>query len=148
MEGKYTKIGTIAAVLGLVIAGWQLFPKSEKDFSGTWEMNSVVEEATMKKYIGMETEWVIHLTQSGEQISGTAEKISVNSLKLDYKDRTTLVMSGKLSRNKFVLNYTEKGRKRNTQGTFDGEFNDNSFEGIFVSTASDSKGVIKGKKMQ
>lgn len=148
VEGKYTIIGSIAGVLCLLIAAWQLVPGSKKDISGTWKMTSVVESAAMTKYIGMKTEWIVHLAQSGDQISGSAEKIAVDNVPLDFKARNAMSINGKLSVDKFVLSYIEHGRLRETKGSFSGILKKKTFEGNFISTASDSKGRISAVKME
>jgi hypothetical protein len=148
MEGKYTKISAIATVIALLIAAWQIFPKKKKGISGTWQMTSVVESADLKQYIGMESVWTLNLLQTGENISGTAEKITVNSQKLNYSDRSTLLLNGTIQDDAFAIRFEEKGKLRETSGTFIGDIAKDTFTGTFISTASDSRGTISGFKLK
>ena len=147
MEGKYTKASAVVGFVALAITLWQIIPTSKKNYSGEWSMTSEIEEAQMTTYIGMKIEWILHLIQSGNDIKGTAEKISENGKKIDFKSRTTLNLQGTLEDNKFTMSFTEKGSRRETSGTFTGTFSKKEFIGSFSSTASDSKGKIIGKKI-
>lgn len=110
-------------------------------------MNIHVEKAQFKTYIGLNIEWILHLVQIGDQLSGTGEKVSVNSSKINFKDRTTLKFNGNLIDNKFTINFIESGSLRETSGLFKGSFTSTSFLGTFSSTASESEGKITGLKM-
>lgn len=146
MEGKYTKISAAVAVIALAITGWQLFPKHKKNFSGIWNMTSVIKSASLQSYVNSEAGWKLTVTQSENNMTGSAEKISVNSVQLAYKDRTSLTLEGTVSNNHFILHFTEKGRLRETRGIFEGDFDGDRFTGTFSSTASDTQGIITGEK--
>lgn len=149
MEGKYTKASALIGVLALGIAIWQIIPATSNNFSGEWRIISKIKGAEMKKYVGMTIEWRFHLMQTGDRIKGAAEKITVNSNKLDYSERVTLTLEGSVEGSSFAINYTEKGKLRTTTGTFKGEFlNKNSLNGDFSSTASDSYGSISGSRVK
>jgi len=146
MEGKYTKISVAIAIVALGITIWQVWPRNKNDYSGTWNVTTEIQEATMKTYIGMNVQWVFSLTQSENEVSGTAEKIAVNSQPLNYSSRTSLILQGSIIDSKFIISFIERGKKRETRGIFKGEFSGNQLSGIFSSTASDSKGIITGYK--
>jgi len=148
MEGKYTKVSALAGILALGITIWQVAPSSKTNHSGEWKMISKIETTEFKNFIGIEIEWVLHLSHSGNQISGTGEKISVNSERLNFRDRTMLTLSGTIDEDQFVLNYIEKGPRRETRGTLTGQFNNELFSGIISSTAANSKGKISGSKVK
>jgi hypothetical protein len=147
MEGKYTKASAVVGFVALAITLWQVIPGSKKNYSGEWSMTSEIEHAQLTTYVGMKIEWVLHLTQSGNGLQGTAEKIAVNAEKIDFNSRTTLNLHGTLEGNKFTMNFIENGSQRETNGTFIGEFSNKEFTGTFSSTASDSKGKISGRKL-
>jgi len=79
-----------------------------------------------------------------KKIIGSGEKIRINGEKLNYSERTTLILNGSILENNFKINYTEKGKLRETTGLLIGTIKDNKFEGTFSQTASDSKGNIIG----
>lgn len=146
MEGKYTKIGTIVGVIGLLITLCQFIPKRTLQIDGEWNMTSIVNQAKLSIYIGMHIDWKIHFVRSGNKISGAGEKISVNGNELDFRDRTKIELEGTLKDNEFILRYIEKGKLRETTGVFSGVIYDDKLEGTFSQTASDSKGKIIGRK--
>lgn len=147
MEGKYAKIGTIVAVITLLITIWQLRKDYVDSFKGEWLMNSKIQKAELTTYIGMEIKWKLYLTQSGKSVEGTAEKIEVNGTKLDYLERTSLDIKGSVNGDVFTLKYIENGKKRKTSGVFEGRLNGNEFRGTFSQTASDTEGIITGSKI-
>lgn len=150
MEGKYTKISTIVAVFALGITLWQLLPSfsSKKNYSGVWRVESEIQSAKMNKYIGSKIQWIFTINQSGNDLYGSAEKVSVNSMRVPNDERNTITMNGTLEGSAFVLNFVEKGKLRETRGQFKGEFAENNFKGTFMSTASEARGIIRGHKSQ
>lgn len=147
MEGIYTKLATIIAVIGLLFTIWQLIPKRDKKIDGEWTMISIVREADLKKYIGIEIKWKLFLTENDQKIKGTAEKIEINNEELDYNLRTTLEIEGNIKDDVITLNYIENGKLRKTSGIINATLNDNEFIGWFSQTASNTNGEIKGFKM-
>jgi hypothetical protein len=147
MEGKYTKLGAIVGILGLAVTTWQIFPKHSKKIDGEWIMTNKVKEADLKQYIGMEVKWKLYITESENKVKGTAEKVAVNNDDLDYSLRTTLEIEGNIKDDKMNLNYVENGKIRKTSGIFIATINGNEFSGQFSQTASNTKGDIKGIKL-
>lgn len=147
MEGKYTKLGTIVGVLGLIATAWQILPKQNKKIDGEWIMTSKVREADLKQYIGMEIKWKLYITENENRVKGTAEKISINNDELDYSLRTTMDIEGNIKDDKLNLNYVENGKIRKTTGIFIATISGNEFSGQFSQTASNTKGEIQGVKL-
>lgn len=148
MEGKYTKISAIVGILALGIAIWQLIPNDEKNYSGVWNVESEITSAKMNTYVGMKIQWIFTLSQSKNEITGSAEKISVNSMSISNAERTTITINGTLDGSSFILNFVEKGKLRETRGQFKGEFNGSKLLGTFISTASGARGNISGTKVE
>lgn len=146
MEGKYTKLGTIAGVLALAVTIWQILPKWDKKIDGEWVMTTKIKEADLKQYVGMEVKWKLFLTENEQRIKGTAEKIAINNKELDYALRTTLELEGNIKDDKLNLNYIENGKIRKTSGILLLTISDNEFEGQFSQTASNTKGEVKALK--
>lgn len=146
-EGRYTKISAVAGVIAIGFAIWQFLPESKANYSGDWQMIIEIEDANSSKFKGMNVEWELHFTHTDNSLAGNGEKISINSARLKYKERTSLTFQGVLKDDFFVITYIEKGKKRQTNGVFKGQFvNDTEFKGEFTQTASDSKGKISGHK--
>lgn len=148
MEGKYTKLGTIAGILGLLVAVFQILPDRDKKIDGEWIMISKISEADLKQYIGAEVKWKLYITEKDHYVKGTAEKIAINNKDLDYALRTTLEFEGNIKDDKMNLSYIENGKIRKTSGIFVAIIKGNEFSGYFSQTASNTKGEIKGVKSQ
>lgn len=148
MEGKYTKISAVVGILALGITVWQLMPNNEKNYSGVWNVESEITSAKMNKYVGMKIQWVFTLSQSKNEITGSAEKISINSMPIPNVERSTITMNGTLNGSNFTLSFVEKGKLRETIGQFQGKFSGSDLAGKFISTASDSQGKISGTKVE
>jgi len=148
MEGKYTKIGVLIAIASLILTIIQFFPTEDKKIDGEWKMTSKITDADLKKYIGIEIQWKLYLTEIDQKVKGTAEKIAIDNKELDYNLRTTIDIEGNIKNNILTLNYTEYGIKRKTTGIFFININDNVFNGHFSQTASNTKGVLIGFKVK
>lgn len=148
MEGKYTKAGTIIGLIGLIITVISFMPKSSNNLAGEWLMTSKVTKADMKAYIGAEVQWKMFITESDNKIQGTAEKIKINGVDLDYNERTSLELNGTIEKNKLIINYTENGKVRKTSGIINSTFFKNKFSGKFSQTASSTQGTIAGNKIE
>ena len=147
MEGKYTKAGTIIALISLIIAAISFVPKSSNNLTGEWLMTSKITKADMKAYIGAEVQWKMYITESDNKIQGTAEKIKINGIDVDYNQRTSLEFNGVIEKNKLTINYVENGKVRKTSGIIKSIFQDDSFFGNFSQTASSTNGTIIGCKI-
>jgi hypothetical protein len=150
MEGKYTKISAAVGVIALLITAIPFYNSvtaSESiDHSGVWKMQVTVIDAAYTSFRGMKIKWILQLTQQGEELTGTGEKISINDSMLPFSARTDITVKGTVKNEKFVLQYMERGAKRASRGMFKGQFDENKFTGTFTQTASDSKGSIKAER--
>ncbi len=146
MEGKYTKIGAVIGVIGLIITIGQIRPKIDKKIDGEWIMTCKILEADLKAYEGKESKWKMFLTEKDQIVKGNAEKIEVDNTVLEYDQRTIMQLEGNLKGAKITLNYTEEGKLRNTQGILTATVTDNEFTGHFSQTASSTSGDIFGVK--
>lgn len=148
MEGKYTKLGAVIALFGLVITIWQVLPNTNKNIDGEWTMTSKIKEADLKKYIGMEIRWRVFLTENGQKLKGTAEKVAINNSELDYNFRTTMDLEGNIKDDIITINYIEYGKIRKTSGVLILTLEDDKFVGYFSQTASNTKGDVIGIKLK
>lgn len=151
MEGKYTKAGTIISLLGLlitiVVTVISFIPTTSNNLAGEWLMISKVEKADLKTYIGAEIQWRMFMTECEGKISGTAEKVKINGVNVDYNQRTLMEFEGVIEKNKLFINYVENGKKRKTNGIITVVFENDKFSGDFSQTASSAKGIVKGVKV-
>lgn len=152
MEGKYTKAGTIIGSIGLlitiVVTVISFIPKSSNNLAGEWLMTSKVFHADMKAYIGAEVQWKMFITESDNKIQGTAEKIKINGVDVDYNQRTSMEFNGVIEENKLIINFVENGKMRKTSGIIIARFKEDTFSGSFSHTASNTKGEIYSVKIE
>jgi hypothetical protein len=108
------KISKIAASITFIIGVWQFvelhYQKLENAYDGEWSMTSELESVQMSKYVGMKIVWVLHLSQTDSKLSGTTEKIFVNSFKLAFKERTCLNLQETIKNIRFILTFIEVGK--------------------------------------
>lgn len=152
MEGKYTKAGTIFGLIGLlitiIVTTISFMSKSSNNLTGEWLMTSKIIKADLKAYIGAEVQWKMFITESNNKIQGTAEKIKINGVDVDYNQRTSLELDGIIEGNKLIINFVENGKVRKTSGILKSIFQEDSFSGNFSHTASSTEGTITGKKIE
>lgn len=145
-------ISAIAAVITFSIGIWQFIEwRSERyqdRYDGQWTMQTEIETASYRPYVGMKAESILHVTQSDHNLSGTGEKVKVNGTALNFRDRTSMTFQGSIEDETFTINYFERGKLRESSGMLSGEFTGNELHGTLSSTASDSRGRIKGYKMR
>ena len=88
MEGKYTKAGTIIGLIGLlitiIVTTISFMSKSSNNLTGEWLMTSKITKADLKAYIGAEVQWKMFVTESDNKMQGTAEKIKIYCVDVDY----------------------------------------------------------------
>lgn len=89
MEGRYTKIGAIAAIFALLIPVWQIIKEKTESFEGEWLMHSKIEKENLSSYIGLTIECKLYLTQNDKSID----------------------IKGVVNGNVFTLKYVENGKK-------------------------------------
>ena len=147
MKINHAKTGTIIGIIGLILAIVPLISKKTARLEGEWQMTNTIQKANLSKYRGMTIKWILQLTQNGENITGTGEKIAVNGKKLKFHDRNMMEIIGTIDGDKFNLRFIEKGKLRETVGIMKGEISKNKFTGIVSQTASDSRGNIIGEKV-
>lgn len=137
----------LASLIAIITFILFFFPKSSNDLAGEWLMTSKITKADMKVYIGAEVKWKMFITECDNKIKGTAEKIKINNIDLEYNQRTSLEFDGVIEKNKLFINYIENGKSRKTSGIIKVTFQKDKFSGKFSQTASSANGTIEGLKL-
>ena len=152
MKKKFNKLniilGFLASLIAVITFIIMFIPKSSNQLTGEWLMTSTIEEADLKAYIGSQVQWKMFMTECDNKIQGTAEKIKINGVDLDYNQRTSLEFDGIIEDDKLFINYFENGKSRKTSGIINVTFIDEQFSGTFSQTASSAKGRINGIKIK
>ena len=164
MSELVTKILTdsSSALLGASFFTFLLFALNEwiipkKNVSGEWVVYETVEDSTRIDLKGYILKYKFHLLQKGYEIEGSGEKISETppnekEFFYDADKRVTVTFSGYMERkfltkSKIYFHIVEIGRKREFRTSFVVEIKDsNILFGRLISTAANSKGVVKFQK--
>lgn len=141
-------IGFIASVVTVIGFIMIYIPKSSSDLTGEWLMTSKIEKSDYKAYIGSSVQWTMFITECENKVKGTAEKIKINGIDLDYKQRTSLEFEGVIEKNRLVINYFENGKMRRTSGIINVILEKDKFSGQFSQTAASAGGSILGIKIK
>lgn len=141
-------IGFLASIVTVVGFVMIYIPKSPNNLTGEWLMTSKVEKSDFKAYIGADVQWRMFITECDNKVKGTAEKIKINGIDIDYNQRTSLEFEGVIEKNKLTINYIENGKIRKTSGIIDVIFEKDKFFGQFSQTAASAGGSITGIKIK
>lgn len=152
MKKRFNKINviiTFIATIITIITFLMIFvPKKSNNLSGKWIMISKIIQADKKDYIGAKVEWKMFLSESDEKLKGTAEKIKINGIELNYNQRTSMSLEGIIEKNKIILNFIEAGKIRETSGIIEATFEKDKYYGTFSQTASNAEGTIQAYKIK
>ncbi|EMN7345150.1 hypothetical protein ACN930_004828, partial [Vibrio parahaemolyticus] len=86
-----TLIGVIAAAIAIV----QYFEsKPSHDLTGQWGLNLVIQNTAYNPYQGLEVGYQVYLNQTGDEVTGTDEKITENLKDLPVSQRVKIDMQG------------------------------------------------------
>ena len=111
------------------------------DLSGGWTMTNQVQKSGRRAFQGLQLVYELELQQDGANISGTGRKISENGRALRGAARTPITLSGTVDGDRVHFTFREKGRRRESGGSFQFELGDDgALRGTFESDAATSSG--------
>lgn len=150
LEVLATVIGGV--VLSLMFFVFSDFIHTTPNLSGRWYFVNETQSTSYNPFKGLKVTYTVLLTQEGDKVFGTAEKIKdeLDGTATRYfgKERVQVKVSGYLKNNflmKDTLNihFVEHGRDR-TSSTLHNlvRFSDRSMGGEFFSTIADSEGSV------
>ncbi|EJC6766194.1 hypothetical protein MX824_004839 [Vibrio parahaemolyticus] len=136
-----TLIGVIAAAIAIV----QYFEsKPSHDLTGQWGLNLVIQNTAYNPYQGLEVGYQVYLNQTGDEVTGTGEKITENLKDLPVSQRVKIDMQGRLVGAQLDLLFTLYGHKRDTIGQFRlTSISDDELEGTFSTTGAKASGSVR-----
>lgn len=126
------------------------------NISGKWYVRTTTKETARNPFKDMILEYVVIIIQDGHNLEGTTEKIyekSVNGeIEYEGKNRVQGLLKGYVEKNylkkdKIKIHIIEDGNLR--KSTIYYELNKNcssKLEGVFDTTAGDSKGIVTWQK--
>jgi len=143
-------ISVLASIATIITCLILLLPKKLPDLSGHWELTTIIEETTYAPYKNgkLEVKYKISFIQKGDGIEGTGEKFweKINGIEkfYDSKQKTAIIIRGKIENNFFSATIFERGTQRETSGFIIFEIkkkNKDTIIGRFNSTAANSSGT-------
>lgn len=123
---------------------------AEADLSGWWELTNTIQSTNYSAYQGLRLGYRIQLEQDGDRITGRGQKWSESGRPVSAGARSPIVLSGRIDGRRVTLQYTERGARRSTSGSFsftlspDGD----ALRGSFSSTAAAASGGSVARKMR
>lgn len=133
------------AIVGGVMAIYNFWEShSAYDLTGRWMLTDTIKSTSYQPYQGLKLRYTLLLNQSGTSLTGTGEKEFENGHYLAPKDHTLIeIINGTIDGTKVVATFMEKGKERQTEGTFQWTYKPNTrtLSGTFSSTAADESGL-------
>ncbi len=122
---------------------------SDTDLSGWWEMTNTIQSTNYAEYKGLRIGYRVQLEQDGDRIVGRGQKWSENGRILPASARTPLTVTGTVDGRDVNLEFTERGAKRTTNGSFSWTLSADrtALRGSFRSTAADTSGSSLARRM-
>lgn len=117
-------------------------PAQSGDLSGWWEMTNTIQSTNYAQYKGLRLGYRLQLEQDGDRISGRGQKWSENGRTLPSSARTPITVTGRVEGGTVRLQFTERGAKRSSGGSFSWELSADrtALRGSFESSAAATSG--------
>ena len=84
-----------------------LFQPKNLNLTGRWQVLHRVEKSSLSRYVGLEIEFDVLLTQSGERVTGTGEKFIVGWELARRDELSRLTLDGRVEHANIVLGIVE-----------------------------------------
>ena len=123
--------------------------RTSQDLTGWWAMTNQVQASGYRPYQGLRLGYRLQLRQDGTRISGDGHKWLENGRAIPRANRTPISVSGVMEGRRMALTFSERGRRRQSRGTFDLELvSDGVLRGKFESDAARSRGSSVAERMR
>ena len=117
------------------------------NLDGEWTLSNEVQSSSLATFRGLRLEYRLRLQQNGAHVTGEGEKISENGRPLRRSARTPITLAGTIDGDRVSLTFLEKGRKRESGGTFQLQLiEDGTLRGAFESDAARSRGQAVARR--
>jgi penicillin-binding protein 1A len=120
------------------------------DLSGWWELTNTIASTNYAAYRGLRLTYRLQLEQDGDRLTGRGQKWAEEGAPVSAAARSPISVTGRIEGSKVVLQFTERGAKRSTTGSFAWTLgpNGNALRGSFWSTAADTSGSSVARRMR
>ena len=122
----------------------------EADLSGWWQVTNTIQSTNYPAYRGLRLTYRVQFEQDGDRITGRGQKWAEDGSPVSAGARSPISVFGKISGHKVILQFTERGAKRSTNGNFSWILTPDggSLHGSFESTAADTSGGSVARRMR
>jgi penicillin-binding protein 1A len=123
---------------------------AESDLSGWWELTNTIQSTNYSAYQGLRLGYRVQLEQDGDRITGRGQKWSESGRPVSAGARSPIIVSGRIDGRHVTLQYTERGARRSTSGSFSFTLSPDgsALRGSFSSTAAAASGGSVARKMR
>ena len=122
----------------------------EADLSGWWQVTNTIQSTNYAAYKGLRLTYRVQLEQDGNRVTGRGQKWAEDGGAVSAGARSPISVVGRIDGRRVILQFTEQGARRATNGTFswilaaDGA----SLHGSFQSTAAATSGGSVARRMR
>ncbi|HET7042446.1 MAG TPA: hypothetical protein VFI13_10520, partial [Gemmatimonadales bacterium] len=120
------------------------------DLSGWWELTNTIASTNYAAYRGLRLTYRLQLEQDGDRLTGRGQKWAEEGAPVSAAARSPISVTGRIEGNKVTLQFTERGARRDTTGSFAWTLapNGNALHGTFWSTAANTSGSSVARRMR
>ena len=120
------------------------------DLSGWWEVTNTIQSTNYAAYKGLRLTYRVQLEQDGDRITGRGQKWAEDGRPVSAGARSPISVTGQVEGGRVILQFTERGAKRSTNGSFSWTLSPDgrALRGSFQSTAAATSGGSAGRRMR
>jgi hypothetical protein len=111
-----------------------------ENLSGWWTLTNRVESSSDGAFENLNRGYHLRLEQRGNRVTGTGQKWMEDGKPLPTARRTPITLDGTRNGQQLELNFTEKGTRRISDGTFVLRIAPDFLHGTFVSDGANARG--------
>jgi cytoskeletal protein RodZ len=110
--------------------------------TGEWAFTNQIESSRVPVFKGLTLGFRLRLVQDGTAVRGAGVKVAENGRRLTRRQQTPITLQGELEGNRLELTFSERGRRRTSNGALVMHLlDDRSMSGRFSSDAAGSRGT-------
>ena len=118
------------------------------DLSGWWEVTNTIQSTNHPAYQGLRLTYRVQLEQDGNRITGRGQKWAEDGGPVSAAARSPISIVGRLAGRQVILEFTEQGARRATNGSFSWIVSSGALHGSFTSTAAATSGGSVARRMR
>jgi 1A family penicillin-binding protein len=118
------------------------------DLSGWWEVTNTIQSTSYPAYRGLRLTYRVQLEQDGNRITGRGQKWAEDGGPVSAAARSPIRIVGRIAGRQVLLQFTERGARRSTDGSFSWIVSPGALHGSFTSTAAATSGGSVARRMR